>query len=77
MANNKNGKTYDNLQKALSALVKFRAESESSDTSEENVNADAVRTGIVKHTDWGKLNDVINGLKTATVNNEVQRYLVK
>jgi len=63
------------LQQAITALNKFRKESETTDHSEHNINADLIRTNIVKKTDWGELNYVIEDL-TSTLNSlSIQKYV--
>lgn len=68
-------KTYKALHQAIQALKKFRAVSEETDYSESNPNADLIRTNIVKHTDWDKLNDVINDLGSTLNSLSVQKYV--
>lgn len=70
-----NGKTYKALHQAIQALKKFRADSETTDYSDTNHQADLIRTNIVKHTDWEKLNDVINDLGSTLNSLSVQKYV--
>lgn len=70
-----NGKTYAALTNAIKALKKLRSDSETNDYSESNINADLIRTNIVKHTNWGELNSVINDLESTLNSLSIQKYV--